>query len=68
MAFPAVKKNKVWIWKAYCRDTGQLVDWECGDRSSATLRRMLGRLERLNVAIYFADHWDAYAELIPILN
>ena len=26
---------------------------------------MLGRLERLNVAIYFADHWEAYAELIP---
>jgi len=26
---------------------------------------MLDRLQRLNVQIYFADHWEAYAELIP---
>jgi hypothetical protein len=23
-------KNKLWIGKAYCRDTGQPIDWECG--------------------------------------
>ena len=26
------KDNKVWIWKAFDRATGRLVDWECGDR------------------------------------
>jgi len=26
---------------------------------------MLNRLARLNVSVYFADHWEAYAELIP---
>ena len=26
---------------------------------------MLQRLERLNVEIFFADNWEAYAELIP---
>ena len=26
---------------------------------------MLLRLQRLDVAIFFADHWEAYAELIP---
>jgi insertion element IS1 protein InsB len=25
---------------------------------------MLDRLQRLNVRIFFADHWEAYAELI----
>ncbi|MDR2699732.1 MAG: IS1 family transposase, partial [Nitrososphaerota archaeon] len=29
-----VQKNKVWFWKAYCRTTGELVDWECGNRST----------------------------------
>ena len=26
---------------------------------------MLARLERLSVAVYFTDRWEAYAELIP---
>ena len=65
MALFGVKKTQVWIWKAYCRTTGQLIDWECGDRSSATLEEMLSRLRRFSVSIYFADGWKAYAELIP---
>jgi IS1 family transposase len=65
VAFYQVKKNKCWIWKAYCRTTGQLVDWECGDRSSKTLKKLLERLKKLNVVLFFADHWEAYAELIP---
>ena len=68
MAFSGVKKNKVWVWKAYCRSTGQLVKWECGDRGSATLKAMPVRLERLEVAVYFADRWGAYAELSPAEN
>ncbi|MCL1886106.1 MAG: IS1 family transposase [Dehalococcoidia bacterium] len=64
MAFFGVKKNKVWVWKAYCRTTGQLVDWECGDRSSATLAKMLERLKCSDVAVFFADGWESYAELI----
>jgi IS1 family transposase len=26
---------------------------------------MLDRLRELNVSVFFADHWEAYAELIP---
>jgi len=26
---------------------------------------MLARLQRMNVSIFFSDHWKAYAELIP---
>ena len=26
---------------------------------------MLDRLQRLDVLIYFTDHWESYAELIP---
>jgi hypothetical protein len=24
------KRRKLWIWKALDRDTGRLLDWECG--------------------------------------
>ena len=32
------KKNKLWIWKALDRNTGYLIDWECGDRDKENLR------------------------------
>jgi insertion element IS1 protein InsB len=31
------KRCKRWIWKALDRDTGQLLDWECGQRDKKTL-------------------------------
>ena len=65
MALYQVKKNKCWIWKAYCRTTGELVDWEIGDRSTETLWVLLERLEKFNVKVYYSDGWDGYAELIP---
>ena len=42
----------------------RLFDWECGARDSRALQWMLCRLQRWNVAVYFADHWEACAEFI----
>ena len=33
------KRQKLWIWKALDQDTGQLLDWECGRRDKATLKK-----------------------------
>jgi hypothetical protein len=44
-----------WVWKAYGRTTGRLVDWEGEDRSRETLKNMLDRLQGSNVRIFFAD-------------
>jgi transposase len=33
------KRRKLWIWKALDRDTGQLLDWECGRRDKTTLKK-----------------------------
>ena len=65
MALPTFKKNKLWIWKAYCVDTGQLIDWECGNRDTNTLKKLLKRLKKWNVKIYVTDQWKSYAEAIP---
>jgi insertion element IS1 protein InsB len=47
------------------RDTGELLDWECGDRSAETLKRMLDRLVVWKVQFYCTDAWEAYASLLP---
>jgi IS1 family transposase len=65
VALYTLKKNKLWIWKAYCRTTGTLIDWELGDRSSDTLWPLLERLSEYDVVLFFADHWESYEELIP---
>ena len=65
MALPKKKSNKLWVWKAWDRATGRLLDWELGGRDRATLERLLERLKRWGVRLYCADGLDAYAELIP---
>ena len=42
------------------------MDWECGGRDRATLKRLLDRLNRWRARLYCADGWEAYAELLPV--
>lgn len=48
------QKNKLWIWKAYRRETGELIDWECGARDKATLTKLVERLSKWNVEMFCA--------------
>ena len=59
------KRRKLWIWKALDRDTGQLLDWECGRRDKATLKKMVDRLAQWDVTMYCTDQWATYASVIP---
>ena len=52
------KKNKLWIWKAYRRETGELIDWECGGRDKQTLSKLINRLKRWNVQLFCTDGYD----------
>jgi insertion element IS1 protein InsB len=59
------KRRKLWIWKALDRDTGQLLDWECGRRDRATLKKLVDRLLPWDVKVYCTDKWATYASAIP---
>jgi insertion element IS1 protein InsB len=59
------KRRKLWIWKALDRDTGQLLDWECGRRDKATLKKLVDRLLPWDVKVYCTDTWATYASVIP---
>ena len=58
------KKNKLWIWKAYRRETGELIDWECGGRDKETLTRLIERLSKWDIELFCTDNYAAYAEVI----
>jgi insertion element IS1 protein InsB len=59
------KRQKLWIWKALDRDSGQLLDWECGRRDKATLKKMVDRLAQWDVKVYCTDKWATYVSVIP---
>src|SRR3954464_13343442 len=59
------KSEPLWVWKAWDRATGQLVDWECGGRDKATCERLLERLTRWRTRLYRAAHYPVYGVLLP---
>jgi IS1 family transposase len=65
LALRPKKASKLWIWKALERDTGRLIDWECGDRDRAALERLLGRLEPWGVRLFCTDEWPPYDTALP---
>jgi insertion element IS1 protein InsB len=43
----------------------QLLDWECGRRDQATLKKLVNRLAQWDVKLYCTDRWATYASVIP---
>ncbi len=43
-----------------------MVDWECGGRDRATVKRLIHRLEAWGVRLYCADAYNVYAQVIPM--
>ena len=57
--------KKLWIWKAYCRETGQLVAFTFGDRDTSALMDLLAKLAGHKIKIFFTDNFGPYKKLIP---
>src|SRR5215208_7166938 len=66
VALPEKKSEPLWVWKAWDRASGQLVDWECGDRDKATCERLIERLRRWRTRLYCADDYAVYGVLLPV--
>ena len=58
-------KKQLWIWKAYCRETGELIDWKCGGRDKKTFLTLWNRLKKWNVELFCADEYSVYTETVP---
>src|SRR5215204_6551090 len=58
-----------WVWKAWDRASGQLVDWDCGGRDKATCERLIERLTAGAPActrLYCTDNYAVYDVLLPV--
>jgi len=42
-----------------------LISQECGKRDNAAFMLLHERLKRWNAAVFFADGWNAYGDIIP---
>ena len=53
-----------------CRDSGELLAWECGGRDKATLKKLIGRLEKWNVRVYYTERGgtDDRRSFVPPLD
>ena len=60
------KSEPLWVWKAWDRASGQLVDWECGGRDKATCERLINRLTRWRTRLYCTDDYAVYDVLLPV--
>src|SRR5829696_2778384 len=60
------KSEPLWVWKAWDRASGQLVDGECGGRDKATCERLIERLTRWRTRLYCADDYAVYGVLLPV--
>jgi len=52
------RKNKLWIWRAYCRITPQLFDWGCGGVIAGLFSWCWAGYGNWGVRVFFADHWE----------
>ncbi|WP_235075739.1 IS1 family transposase [Holospora undulata] len=41
------------------------MDWEFGDLSRQTLKRLFERLKKWKILFYCADHWASFNKIIP---
>ncbi|MCW2243137.1 IS1 family transposase [Azospirillum canadense] len=60
------KAQKLWIWKAYDRDSGRLIDWECGKRDEATFRRLYERLQCWGACLFCTDQFAVSDAVLPV--
>jgi IS1 family transposase len=47
------------------RDTGPVLDWECGHLDQRTFKKWDKRFKQWNVQIYCADEYQVYSAIIP---
>ncbi len=66
MALRSKKVCKLWVWKAFERNEGRLIDWECGGRDASTLARLLARLAPWGVRLFCTDEWAPYEAALAV--
>ena len=59
------KTGKYWLFYAYSAEYDEILAYTCGSRSAQTVRTLLKKLKKVDIAQYCTDHWKAFAKVLP---
>ena len=59
------KANKRWTWYLIERKSGIVIAWQNGDRSDASLSKLLAKVVHIPIRICHTDDWGAYKRMFP---
>ena len=59
------KTKKYWTFKAIDRNDGELLAYECGDRTIETISRLYEKLEKLKIGHFYTDNWEGFSAVLP---
>jgi insertion element IS1 protein InsB len=67
-SFVQTKANQRWTWYALEKQTGIIVSWHNGKRTTEDLKILLTQMSNIPIKKYYTDHWDSYAMLLPSIQ
>lgn len=59
------KEKKVWLLYAYCAQSGEILGFTMGKRSSKTVKNLLLKLKNLEIDFFCTDDWEAFRSVLP---
>ena len=65
MAFYSKKTKKYWTFKTIDRNDGELLAYECCDRTIETISRLYEKLEKLKIGHFYTDNWEGFSAVLP---
>ena len=60
-----LKKQKLWVWKAICHESGRLLGWFCGRRDTKALETLAEIINVDEKQYFFTDGYEYYKEFFP---
>ena len=67
-SFVQRKTNQRWTWLAMEKQTGMIVSWHNGKRTTRDLNILLNQMKHIPIKTYFTDHFDSYYTLLPSIK
>jgi insertion element IS1 protein InsB len=64
-SFVKKKKNQRWTWYAMEKQTGVIIAWHNGKRTSKDLQALMQQIESIPITRYYTDDWWIYSNLLP---
>jgi len=65
VAFCKKKCNKLWILKAYDRQSKRTIAFVTGRRDIATVQKLYDQIKHLTNCLFYTDDWNAFKKVLP---